>query len=115
MTKTIKTKTINLNQKKGVFSSIFNKITGRSSSELADLRQVLSNEKARILHTIKIKNPNSIYELSKFLERDFKAVRHDIKLLQQFGFVELMVSHKKGRERLKPVIDADQIIITINL
>jgi hypothetical protein len=34
-------------------------------SGLLALRQLLSDEKARILHTIKTKNPKSIYELAK--------------------------------------------------
>lgn len=115
MAKKIKTTTINLEQKKGTFSSILDRIKGRKQSELADLRQLLSNEKARMLHTIKTKHPNSIYELSKILERDFKAVRYDIRILEKFGFIELISSNKKRRERLKPVIDIDQIIIKINL
>ena len=53
--------------------------------------------------------------MSKLLGRDFKAVRHDIKLLEKFGFIELIASHKQGRERLRPVIDVDKIVITINL
>jgi len=117
-TKTTKAITINLNQKTGMFSSILNKFTGNqitSQTEITNLRQLLSNEKAKLIHAIKTQNPNSIYELSRILKRDFKAVRHDIKLLEQFGFVELLVSHKDGRERLKPVISVDKIIFTINL
>lgn len=115
MEKKIKRKTISLTQKKGVFSSIFDKIRNKNKSEIASLRQLLSNEKARILHTIKTENPESIYELAKILGRDFRAVRHDIRLLEKFGFVELISSHKKHRERLKPIIDVDQVVITIDL
>lgn len=109
----IKSKTISVIQNKGTFSSIFNR--GEKQSEISELRQLLSNEKARILHIIKTENPSSIYRLSKILKRDFRAVRHDIKILQKFGIIELIVSHKSGRERLTPIIDADKIIITINL
>ena len=117
-TKTTKAITINLNQKTGMFSSILNKFTGNqitSQTEITNLRQLLSNEKAKLIHVIKTQNPDSIYELSRLLKRDFKAVRHDIKLLEQFGFVELLVSQKDGRERLKPIISVDKIIFTINL
>ena len=117
-TKTTKAITINLNQKTGVFSSIYNKIKGNeitNKKEITNLRQLLSNEKAKLINTIKTQNPGSIYELSRLLKRDFRAVRHDIKLLEQFGFVELLVSQKNGRERLKPVIVVDKIIFTINL
>jgi len=117
-TKITKAITINLNQKTGVFSSIYNKIKGNeitNKKEITNLRQLLSNEKAKLINTIKTQNPGSIYELSRFLKRDFRAVRHDIKLLEQFGSVELLVSQKNGRERLKPVIVVDKIIFTINL
>jgi len=117
-TKTTKAITINLNQKTGMFSSILNKIKGSqitNQKEITNLRQLLSNEKAKLIHIIKTQNPDSIYELARLLKRDFKAVRHDIKLLEQFGFVELLVSQKDGRERLKPVISVDKIIFTINL
>lgn len=108
--------TITLAEKEGTFSSIFHKIKGdKKNSDVANLRMLLSNEKAKLLHTCKTKQPESIYKLAKLLGRDFKAVRHDIKLLEQFGFIELVSSHKQGRERLRPLVDADQVVITINL
>ncbi len=116
MAKQIKTLNITIDESEGVFSSIFHKIKGgKKFSEIASLRQLLSNEKARLLHTCKTKQPDSIYKLAKLLGRDFKAVRHDIKLLEQFGFIELVSSHKQGRERLMPIVDVDQLIITMNI
>lgn len=117
MANQIKTKTITLVEKEGTFSTIFHKIKkeGKKTSEISKLRQLLSNEKARLLDTCKTKQPSSIYELAKLLGRDFKAVRYDIRILEQFGFIELISSIKQGRERLRPVVDADKIIITINL
>lgn len=116
MAKQTKTRSITLTEKEGKFSSIFSRIKGnKKTSEVGDLRNLLSNEKARLLHICKTKKPDSIYKLAKLLGRDFKAVRHDIKILERFGLVELISSHKQGRERLRPVIDADQIVITLNL
>ncbi len=107
---------ISLSEKEGAFSYLFSKIQGsKKTSDISDLRQLLSNEKARLLHIAKTKKPDSIYGLAKLLGRDFKAVRHDIKILEKFGFIELISAHKKGRELLKPVVDADQVTITINL
>jgi len=116
-TKIIKSKTITIEEKEGTFSTIFHRFKGKKSynSEIASLRQLLSNERARLLHTIKTKKPASIYELAKLLGRDFKAVRQDIRLLEHFGFVELMSSHKQGREHLRPIVDVDKIIITVNV
>lgn len=116
MAKNIKTRTITIAEKEGTFSTIFHRIKGgKKESGISSLRQLLSNEKARLLHICKTKHPESIYELAKLLSRDFKAVRHDIRILEQFGFIELISSIKHGRERLKPVVDADQVVININL
>lgn len=116
MAQQIKTKTISLSQNEGTFSVIFQKFRkDNKNSELSDLRQLLSNEKARLLHITKTKQPESIYKLAKLLNRDFKSVRKDIKLLEKFGIIELIVTHKKGRERLRPIVDTDQLIITINI
>jgi len=116
MAKNIKSRTITIAEKEGTFSTIFHKIkASKKDSGISSLRQLLSNEKARLLHVCKTKQPESIYELAKLLSRDFKAVRHDIRILEQFGFIELISSIKHNRERLKPVVDAEQVIITINL
>ena len=115
--KNTKTRTITLTEKSGTFSTIFNRFKSNKKqySEISQLRQLLSNERAKLIHIIKTKQPDSIYSLAKLLGRDFKAVRHDIKLLEQFGLIELISSHKQGRERLRPIVDADKLVITINL
>jgi len=114
MAKKIKSKNITIDEKEGSFLSVF-KRKPKKYAGIIGLRQVLSNEKARMLHIIKSKEPESIYKLAKLLGRDFKAVRHDIRLLEKFGFIELISSHKHGRERIRPVLDADQVVITINI
>ena len=112
----IKTKTITLSEKEGTFSVLFKRIKGSEKNlEIANIRKLLSNEKARLLHICKTKNPESIYMLAKLLGRDFKAVRQDVKLLEKYGFIELISSHKHGRDRLRPIVDIDQLIITINI
>jgi len=80
-------------------------------SGILALRQLLSNEKARILSVTKAKKPKSIYELAKILGRGFKAVNDDIKLLEKFGFVELIEEKTKNRVRHKPVVLVDTITI----
>jgi len=112
-----KIRTISLFEKEGTFSTLFQrfKSSKKQYSELSSLRQLFSNEKARLLHVCKTKQPSSIYELAKILGRDFKAVRHDVKLLEKFGFIELISSHKDGRERLRPVVDLDELIINVSI
>ena len=113
-----KVREITIKESKGKFS-IFSK-TGISKKDydfsgMQALRQLLSNEKARILDTIKVKNPKSIYELAKILGRSFKSVSDDIKLLERFGFIELIQEKTKKRIRHKPEIAVNSITININL
>ncbi len=113
-----KTKTIDLEQRQGTFSALFSRLRGNSAkeeSEVGLLRSLLSNEKARILHTIKVKQPNSLYELAKLLGRDFKSVRADISMLEKFGFIEMIPIHKGNRSKLKPVLAMESLQITINI
>jgi len=113
------TRTISLEQKHGTFSTIFHRFRSQPKKEVSDvaiLRNILSNEKARILHVIKTKKPASIYELAKLLGRDFKAVRKDITTLEHFGIVKLVKTAKKGSKRksLAPVLNLDTLQININ-
>ncbi|MDP3966391.1 MAG: hypothetical protein Q8Q04_02580 [archaeon] len=78
---------------------------------LSSLKKILSKEKARILDVIKYKKPSSIYGLSKTLKRPFKAVIDDVKLLERYGFIELLKEKTKGRIRHRPVIVVDEMVI----
>ena len=84
-------------------------------SGILSLRQLLSNEKARILDVIKTQKPDSIYDLAKKLGRNFKAVNDDIKLLERFGFIQLIQEKNKNRTRYKPEIIVEKITIHFNL
>ena len=113
-----KVREITITQSKGAFS-IFKK-AGTSKKDydfegLSVLRKLLSNEKARILHTIKSQSPGSIYDLAKKLGRSFKSVSDDVKLLERLGFIELIEEKTKKRIRHKPVIVVDTITIHIKV
>ena len=113
-----KTREITITESKGTFS-IFKK-HGASKEDydfsgLLTLRQLLSNEKARILSVIKTQNPTSIYDLAKKLGRGFKSVNDDIKLLRRFGFIELTKEKTKNRIRHKPEIVVDNILINLKI
>ena len=113
-----KTREITIIESHGAFS-IFRKqkITKESYdfSGISALRQLLSNEKARILHVIKVEKPGSIYELAKKLGRGFKSVNDDIKLLERFGFVELIEEKTKNRIRHRPEVIVDNVVINIRV
>ena len=113
-----KTREITISQSKGAFN-IFRK-SGTSKKDfdfsgILALRQLLSNEKARILNIIKTQKPQSIYELAKKLNRGFKSVNDDVKLLERFGFIELIEEKTKNRKRHKPVIVVDTITIHLKV
>lgn len=75
------------------------------------LRKLLSKEKARMIDCIKYKKPTSIYDLSKILNRPFKAVMDDIKILERFGIIELISEKVNKRTRHKPIVVIDSLTV----
>ncbi|MBU2616466.1 MAG: hypothetical protein KKB79_00600 [Nanoarchaeota archaeon] len=113
-----KVREITVIQSKGTFS-IFKKL-GNSKKDydfegLSLLRHLLSNEKARLLHTIKTQEPRSLYDLAKKLGRTFKSVSDDVKFLERFGFIELLEEKTKNRIRHKPIIAVDTMTIHVKV
>ena len=51
--------------------------------------------------------------MAKELRRDFKAVRQDLKLLEQFGLVRLIPEDENGKKRLRPVLEIDKFNVSI--
>jgi len=119
MAKKIKVMDIDIVEESGAFTTFFKRMAGEHSGYdfegLAALRHLLSNEKAKILHFIKLKKPNSIYQLAKMLKRDFKSVNEDIKLLEKFGFIDLIAQKTGKRERLKPILVVDSVHINVTI
>lgn len=114
-----KTRTLEISiiENKGAFS-IFKKQEKKSDydfSGILELRQLLSNEKARMLHVIKTEKPVSIYHLAKLLKRGFKSVNDDIKLLERFGFIDLIEEKTKNRKRLKPEVVIDTLTVHLKV
>ena len=70
-----KTRIIEVHERAGAFSTVFRKFKSQkkdyNTEDLGLLRQLLSNEKARLLNVVKVKQPNSLYKLAKILKRDF--------------------------------------------
>ncbi len=114
----IKTREITIRESRGTFS-IFkdNKIAKKNYnfSGILALRQLLSNERARMIDVIRTQKPKSLYELAKKLGRGFKSIKEDIKLLERFGIVELIEEKTKKRIRHKPEIVAEEIVIKIKI
>lgn len=113
-----KIREITLSESKGVFS-IFKKPGAPKEdydfSGILALRQLLNNEKARLLSVVKTQKPKSIYDLAKKLGRGFKAVNDDVKLLKRFGFIELKEEKTKNRIRYRPEIVVDTVTIHVKI
>lgn len=52
------------------------------------MRQVLTEPRLALLHVIRTRRPQSLAELAKLVQRDFKNVRADVKVLSDLGLVE---------------------------
>jgi predicted transcriptional regulator len=85
---------------------------GISFESLDAMRKVLTEERLRILKTIKKEHPQSIYELAKMLHRDIKNTFDDVQFLSQAGLVELK-KIKDGREKTTPKVNYDRILLEI--
>jgi len=100
----------------GTFRAFFRRARNMPNlSGLAELRSLLSNERAKILYAVKLYKPKSLYELSRLLDRDFKSVRKDIRLLEKFGFLRLRPGAKGKRKLLKPVLAVDAVDILVEI
>jgi len=112
------TREITITESKGAFSLFKKQSKGKEAydfSGISALRQLLNNEKARLLNVIKTEKPSSIYDLAKKLNRSFKSVHDDVKLLERFGFLQITEEKVRNRTRHKPQILADTITIHIKL
>lgn len=122
MAKKERVRFIDLKVRDSAFTAFFRKfgIAGKTHGginfdEIAALRHLLSNEKAKILRVIQDKKPESIYELAKILGRDFKAVRKDVELLQQYEIIRLIQKDKGKRKQLKPALNLDILHIVLKI
>ena len=114
--KRVKTRYVEVNANEETFvSKLIREKKSHDFSDIKLLRSLLSNEKARILHILKSKQPKSIYALSKLLRRDFKSTREDVKILERFGLIEFHSEKTGKRYSLKPVLATDKLQIIINI
>lgn len=80
--------------------------------DLDAMRKILTEERLRILKTVRKKHPSSIYELAKILKRDIKNVSNDVNYLKDMGLIELKQS-KEGRIKSTPLVDYEKILLEI--
>jgi len=107
---------VDVNTNKGGFvSKLMGDGKSHDFSDIKLLRSLLSNEKSRILYVLKTAKVKSIYALAKYLDRDLKSVREDLKVLERFGFIEFHAEKIGRRESLMPVLVIDKLQIIISI
>lgn len=77
-----------------------------------EMQKFLSPERIRLLRTVHEKNPKSIYELAKMLDRDRKNVTDDVKMLEAVGLIERKAV-KSNKDKVELVVDYDRIQMDI--
>jgi len=53
--------------------------------------------------------------LAKLLNKPFKATVDDLRLLERFGFIELVEELVNNRKRMKPIIITDHVIVHLKI
>jgi len=74
-----------------------------------DFRKFITGKRLELLKTIKQKNPNSIQQLAKMLNRDYKSINTDLQILQKMDLVS------KKRENNKTVLEVNYSEIGIKI
>jgi predicted transcriptional regulator len=87
---------------------------GISFESIEGLRKILTQRRLELLSVVRHKKPQSIYQLSKLLNRDLKSVNTDLRVLKQNDFIEFKkINH--GRQRLIPIVEFDKIDIMVKV
>ncbi|MCK5508851.1 MAG: hypothetical protein KAI50_10080 [Desulfobacterales bacterium] len=77
------------------------------------MRKALTPKRLELLHAIKEKRPQSVYELSRLTNRDLKNVTQDMTYLEMLGLVELKKTKDKKRTNTTPSVEYDKILLEI--
>jgi predicted transcriptional regulator len=80
-----------------------------SFPDFETLGRVITGARLQLLRTIRIEKPKSIQELARMVERDFKNVHQDVKLLAEFGLIEIVESGP--RRSASPVAKFSEIVL----
>ena len=85
---------------------------GLSFADVDTFRRFLTRSRLELLHTVRQRQPKSLYELAKLLNRDLKSVNSDVALLKQLGLIQLE-KQKHGRTRVIPHVLFDRMQVNI--
>lgn len=105
------------NEAKGVMKKLSKGVNVRAKSiisfeSLGVMRKFITDERLRVLKTIKKYQPSSVYELAKILKRDIKNVSNDVNYLESIDLLEVKRT-TKGRSKSTPLVKYDKILLEI--
>lgn len=82
-----------------------------SFPDFESLGRVITGARLELLQAIRIHKPKSIQELAKVVERDFKNVYQDVKLLAEYGLIEL--KEAGPRKASKPEANFSELVLAV--
>ncbi len=85
-------------------------ITVISFPDFETLGRVITGARIELISVIRNKKPVSIQELARFVDRDFKNVYQDVKLLAQFGLIE--IKEQGPRKAAMPTAKYSELVLT---
>ena len=86
---------------------------GLSFGDVESFREFFTPKRLELLRVIKHKHPESLYELAKLTNRDFKNVVTDIKILEKYGLLDTKKMPVKGGYKVRPIFDYDKLSVDI--
>lgn len=76
------------------------------------MRRILTPRRLELLHVIREKHPDSIYNLAQTTNRDLKNVQDDVTILSKTGLISLSRA-KTARHSVIPRVDYDSLQLHI--
>jgi predicted transcriptional regulator len=80
-----------------------------SFPDFETLGRVITGARLQLISVIRAQKPASIQELARLVGRDFKNVYQDVKLLAQFGLIEL--KERGPRKAAAPVAKYSELVL----
>jgi predicted transcriptional regulator len=65
------------------------------------VRNLLTPSRLALLRAIRSQRPGSIYELAKMVGRDLRNVQDDLRLLEEYGLVQMTRGQGTGKRKVK--------------
>ena len=77
------------------------------------VRNFLTRERLALMRTIRVRQPGSLYELAKMVNRDFKNIQQDVGILERHGLVKIS-KEPRGKRKVKvPQVLFEEIALKI--